>query len=90
MHNTSFVQISCEAAQDLLIGNRVVSGLLISDCDAYYLRSLTDTDIIVSLVCPGRRVVHTRLAPLLQRLVKAPLSDDWYVSITATGPLFAK
>ena len=90
MPNTSFVQISCEPAPDIQVGRRVVSGLLISDDDARYLRSLDDTDIVVSLVCQGRRVVHTPLMLLLHRMVKSPFTDDWYISSTAVGALFAK
>jgi hypothetical protein len=64
--------------------------LLISAKDVAFLRSLGESALVVSLECPGRTTLHARLAPLLKRIVPVPYSDDWYISMTATGPLYEK
>lgn len=84
----SFVQIHCQPAEDLRVGHRLIQGLLIAPDDAAYLMDVDDPDMIVSLTCPGRRTVHVRLPLLCKRMVPAPHSDDWYISVTGTGPLF--
>lgn len=84
----SFIQIRCWPADDLLVGQRLIQGLLIAPADAAYLMEADDPDMIVSLTCPGRRTVHVRLPLLRQRMVPAPHSGEWYISVTGTGPLF--
>jgi hypothetical protein len=70
------------------VGERVVQGLLISPEDRAYLLSLDNSQITVGLACPGRRTAYARIESLIRRMVPVPYSDDWYVSVTATGPLY--
>lgn len=90
MTTAPFIQIHCQPAPDVQVGGRTIQGLLISPEDATQLRSLEDGAAIISLACPGRTALHVRVAALLKRMVPAPFSDDWYISMTATGPLFTK
>ncbi len=90
MQKGSFIQINCRPAIDVQVGDRIVQGLLISPEDRAFLRSLGDSEVIVSLVCTGRITLHARGAPLIKRMVPVPYSEDWYISITATGPLYEK
>jgi hypothetical protein len=90
MQSQTFVRITCRPAHDVQVGSRSIQGLLISAEDVEYLRSLEAQDAIASLECAGRRTVNARIKHLLTRMVQAPDSQDWYVSVTATGPLFTK
>ena len=90
MRAGSFVQIHCRPADDVQVGQRTVQGVLISPEDVAFLRTLDGSDVIVTLACPGRKQSHARVGALLKRLVQSPFSDDWYVSVTATGPLYEK
>lgn len=90
MRPGSPVQIQCRPADDVQVGQRTIQGVLISAGDVAFLRSLDGSDAIVSLACPGRRPLHVRVTALLKRVVQSPFSDDWYVSVTATGPLYEK
>jgi hypothetical protein len=86
----SFIQIHCRPAAEIHVGSRIIQGLLIDGTDADYLLAADDPDMIVSLTCPGRNTVHVRQPLLRARMVPAPHSDDWYISVTGTGPLFRK
>ena len=88
MDKVSFIQIPCRPANDVQVGAKTIRGLLISAADAAFLRTLDGSGYIVSLECPGRRTLHARVQSLLARMVQAPFSDDWYVSVTGTGPLY--
>ncbi len=90
MRAASFVQIHCRPAEDIQVGQRTIQGVLISPEDMAFLRTLEGSDVVVTLACPGRKQSHARAGALLKRLVRAPSSDDWYVSVTATGPLYEK
>jgi hypothetical protein len=84
------IQLDCRPAADVHAGNRVVQGFLISPDTIALLRGLPDDEVRVCLVCLGRRPVKARAAAILRRAVQVPYSDDWYISSTATGPLFEK
>jgi hypothetical protein len=88
MQQGSFVQVVCRPAPDVQVGEKTVKGVLIAPEDVAFLRSLDDSVVIVSLECPGRKTLHARLQPLIKRMVPSPYSDDWYVSVTGTGPLY--
>ena len=90
MPSGSFTQINCRPAKDVQVGDKTIQGLLISPEDLAFLRSMESSENIVSLVCPGRQTLHARVQPLLKRMVPVPYSEDWYISITATGPLYKK
>jgi hypothetical protein len=89
MPDTPILQIACQAAAGVKVGNRVRQGVLIAASDITLLRRLSARDITIKLVSPGARPYHARIRALLSRAVPVPGEQYWYVPTTTTGPLKA-
>jgi hypothetical protein len=90
MEADAFHQIVCRPAEEIRVGDRIIQGFLITPVDVDFIRSVADSDLILRLVCPGRRALEVRPKSLLTRMVQVPHSGDWYISRTGTGPHFTK
>ena len=87
MLNTPILQISCQPARAVKVGNRERQGVLIRGDDIRLLRRLAGRDITIRVVCPGMRPYQANVKALLKRAVQVPGQQVWYVPTTLTGPL---
>ena len=89
-YKEAIVEVRCQPAPTVWVGAKRVLGLLIAADDAVMLRALAGGPYLVCLECPGRWPVRARLQPLLARMVPVPYANEWYVSASGTGPLYAE
>jgi hypothetical protein len=87
MANAPIIRITYRPAPNFEVGGRSIQGIHIANKDVLLLRVLAEHNNTIRLVCDGHPTYHVRVQTLLQRIVKVQSVEDWYISVSSTGPL---